>query len=1307
MGNGDDEETKKNSEAQAIVELLKVVEPVVSATKRGPLGVAMLLDNMGVSEELIGQDASKLYETVESDVTTNGAKIEKAITGIVSQVQSVPDIDGIEDLDDVDWGNVYEELDPQDLLQSLKSIVSSVKAIYGTIEMLQQIDIQDPDMATLGDQVFDYLVVNYLETNHGELYGFLKTFGVITSRKGDHGKPENIDLGAIAEAVEDPNEIPKELFNWAKQNEPFLATLLLQRLLQTFWGKHVPAKLNQAGEDTLAGATHKSKSEIANLQPGDTQGTDAMDGWGQKLLLPLFGASYDGGQFETGLKLVPLPPNEGQFLPGVAVVTYGQLDSGMSGKLGEEWKASVEGDGKLANRGVAINPGVDSGLNFHFVNTEGSSQGTPSGQSEDQLVFTADLEYVGSGESAQATAGNTSQSGGKMQKPIVGTVVGKISMDGLAVSSRFEYANDQFQFMAEFTTTGVISVDPKGGFLDKIIPKPIGYDFEVTLGWSTREGFYLQNGGTLMISLADNIPLGPLQIKETFLGLDLGELGGGGGDGGGGGASAPALPTVFSATPKLDIGFMTAEVMRTGIKADLSFPGGVEGNLGPADLDLGFKPPQGLALSVDAGPVSGGGMLRFFPDQHRYSGALQLSVGPLSLTAIGLLKTKLPGGGDGYSFLLLITAEFPPVQLGFGFTLNGVGGLFGLHRGMKTDVLGKKVRTGNVDSVLFPENVVENAQQIISDLRAIFPPKKDVHVVGPMVKMGWGSPTLLTMEVGVILELPTFEIAIVGAFHLNLPDEDAPLITINLAVLGVLDVPDQRLAITASLYDSRIVMWTVSGDMAMRLRWGDDAKFMLSVGGFHPRYEPPKGFPELDRVKASLGAPSGNPRIELKGYLATTPNTFQVGAGVYLHAEAGPATVDGALAFDALFKFNPFKFVIDFLAKLSVEIKGHGLSIKVDGTIMGPGPMRIKGTVKIEILFISITTKVDVKLGSGGEKEELPRAKVMPKLTTELGKSENWAAQVPDSADSLVTIRDGLGEQSEGAESGQTQNEGQSEAESEGSDEVLAHPLGGISVRQTVVPLQSRIEKFGNMVPRDYEEFRITDVQVDGTSLGTGAKRERFAPAKYKQMKDSEKLNSPSFVEREAGRAAGSDTCYFAGASADTSGRADELRRTAKLEYETSVVDEREEKHAAPLSSLGRFGTVPQERARFGIPLVEVPKLLDETALARSDLRREFTTPEADLYGLPGGTVIGERADRTLPAGTVEVVQPVDTVAGADGTVTGGGREGTVIDGGPGGDSLDGRAVDEQVILGESAGAEQGGLLREQGDGVINIGGSR
>jgi len=533
--------------------------------------------------------------------------------------------------------------------------------------------------------------------------------------------------------------------------------------------------------------------------------------------------------------------------------------------------------------------------------------------------------------------------------------------------------------------------------------------------------------------------------------------------------------------------------------------------------------------------------------------------------------------------------------------------------------------------VLFPDNVVENAQQIISDLRAIFPPKKDVHVVGPMVKMGWGTPTMLTLEVGIILEIPTFEIAIVGAFHLTMPDEEAPLVTINLAVLGVLDIPDERLAITASLYDSRIVMWTVSGDMAMRLRWGDEAKFMLSIGGFHPRYEPPKGFPELDRVKASMSPPGVNARLEYSGYLATTPNTFQVGAGVVLHAEAGPARVHGQLSFDALFQFDPFKFVIDFLANFAVEIKGHGLSIKIDGTLQGPGPMRVTGKIHIEILFFTVTANVDVTMGSGGDKEKLPPARVMPKLLDELGKSGNWAAQVPKNAQSLVSVRDSEAEKKK-RENGASAEASKSGDSDDSEDEtVIAHPLGGIEVRQTVVPLNQRIEKFGEMVPRDYESFRIAEVRVDDTPLGAGPLYEQFAPAKYTRLSDSEKLNSPSFVRREAGRGAGSDLLYYPGTTEATEDNADELRRTAKLTYETSVVDERRETHAAPLGDLGGFAELRPEVARFGVPLVDLPDILAGSELGRRQPIAPDGGGDPRVYGVPGETVLGERADRTLP----------------------------------------------------------------------------
>ena len=49
---------------------------------------------------------------------------------------------------------------------------------------------------------------------------------------------------------------------------------------------------------------------------------------------------------------------------------------------------------------------------------------------------------------------------------------------------------------------------------------------------------------------------------------------------------------------------------------------------------------------------------------------MELSFKFLSLKAIGLLNTKFPDGRPGFSLLIIIAAEFTPIQLGFGFTLT-------------------------------------------------------------------------------------------------------------------------------------------------------------------------------------------------------------------------------------------------------------------------------------------------------------------------------------------------------------------------------------------------------------------------------------------------------------------------------------------------------------------------------------------------------------------------------------------------------------------------------------------------------------
>src|SRR5207237_7676695 len=143
-----------------------------------------------------------------------------------------------------------------------------------------------------------------------------------------------------------------------------------------------------------------------------------------------------------------------------------------------------------------------------------------------------------------------------------------------------------------------------------------------------------------------------------------------------------------------------------------------------------------------------------------------------------------PGGKAGFSFLIIITVEFAPIQLGYGFTLNGVGGLAGVNRTMVTDAIQTGLKTHSIDHILFPPDPIRNAPQIISDLRTIFPPAERRYVFGPMLELGWGGATsLIEAEIGVILEMPApVVIAILGQLNMALPTKDAPVVELHLDV---------------------------------------------------------------------------------------------------------------------------------------------------------------------------------------------------------------------------------------------------------------------------------------------------------------------------------------------------------------------------------------------------------------------------------------------------------------------------------------------------------------------------------------------
>jgi len=651
-----------------------------------------------------------------------------------------------------------------------------------------------------------------------------------------------------------------------------------------------------------------------------------------------------------------------------------------------------------------------------------------------------------------------------------------------------------------------ISFSETDGFIGKILAGVnLNSDFDFGLGYSTDHGLYFTGSSTLAIQLPLHLDLGPVEISALTFSA---------------GIQGQKFPTFIAADIQASLGPLEAVVQQIGLEVDFSLKDDRSGNAGPVDISLGFKPPLGAGLSIDTGIVKGGGFLYFDADKGEYGGVAELSIAEIvTVKAIGLITTKMPDGSKGFSLLIIISAEFTPIQLGFGFTLNGVGGLLGLNRAVLLDVLRDGVRTGAINSIMFPTDIVANAPRIISDLKAVFPPQEGIFLIGPMAEIGWGTPTLVTLSLGIIIEIPPGNIAILGVLKLALPADDAAIIQIQVNFVGILDFDHQLLSFDAGLFDSHILFITLEGDMAVRLKWGDNAGFLLSVGGFHPAFRPPLDLRSMKRLKVTiLDYPLA--QIWIKGYFAVTSNTVQFGAAIHVLFGTDDFNVHGDLGFDVLFQFSPFYFNALITGSLGIDVFGAGLmSIDLRFSLEGPTPWRAKGSGSISILFFSIDVDFDVTWGEQRD-TSLPPVDVLPIFLAEVNKQENWKALPPPSTSLLVSLNlldPAL---------------------------LVLHPFGALTVTQRAVPLNLTLDKFGNQKPNDLTKIDITRASTGTSNYPLAEKDEQFAPAQFQQMSDAEKLSRPSYQQLKGGVTIGA-----------AGGPQSSKMTRKKIDYQVTIID--------------------------------------------------------------------------------------------------------------------------------------------------------
>lgn len=928
------------------------------------------------------------------------------------------------------------------LAKLVAEIALSIDAIKASVAGIPNF-IANSDIDELPVRLVDYLLSFYLWRSRRKIYGVMLFIGVLdeVDMPADAAKFQpafklrKVWWERLPKFLSEPQNLPEEVYQWESN---FQSELFLTRLYILFNSFNLPG-----------GLYTQSASVKAAL--GNT--TDGL----QELRMPIFTKNiYPSIRSEFGLNATPVEQS-GTEKPGFAIIPYiygeASFDFDISDKIEILFDASASVD---AGIGLIFRP--DSGIRFldNLFSAPGDSINVGLSLEVKQKEGTGEIVLVGNPDATRLA----------IESPRGKVFVSKAG----DIDAGMELALDALRL--------VVKGGDGDGFLSTIlgdggITAEAGFGF----GLSKKGGVYFTGSGGLEIQLPAHIELGPLEIQGLLIALKLREgnfvLEGG-------------------ATIKLELGPLVGIVENIGITATLSFPE-EGGNLGPANLAFGFKPPNGVGLSIDVGVVKGGGYLFFDFDKEEYAGALELDIaGFLTLKAIGLITTKMPDGNKGFSLLIIITAEFgSPIQLGFGFTLSGVGGLVGLNRTMLLQPLAEGVRTGGINSIMFPTDVVANAPRIISDLRSYFPPEEGKFLIGPMAKLGWGTPNLITLSLGIIIEIPG-NIAIVGVLKVALPDEDAGLLVLQVNFIGAIEFDKSRAWFFAGLFESRVLFITIEGEMGILIGWGQDANFVVSVGGFHPSFNPPPlPFPSPRRIALDiLNTPYA--RIRVEGYFAVTSNTVQFGAAVELFFGVSDFNIDGHLAFDALFQFSPFYFIITISASLSVKVFGIGLfSVRMRGKLEGPTPWHVEGTGSISLLFFDID--VDFSHTWGDEAETtLDPISIMPLLKTEFEKQENWLALIPDSNRLLVSLR-----------------------AIDSSTDLVLHPVGTLKISQRAVPLDLTLDKVGAQKAGDANYFTLS-VTSGGLQKKDEAE-ESFAIAQFKEMDNSQKLSSPPFEPMQGG----------------------------------------------------------------------------------------------------------------------------------------------------------------------------------------------
>jgi hypothetical protein len=462
-----------------------------------------------------------------------------------------------------------------------------------------------------------------------------------------------------------------------------------------------------------------------------------------------------------------------------------------------------------------------------------------------------------------------------------------------------------------------------------------------------------------------------------------------------------------------------------------------EGGLTIAVMGLGVGSPltsfeprftiDGLAVTYASGPVELSGALVGTIDPVNFYGELILGVEQLQIAALGGYCEV-----EGHpSFFLYAVLDYPIGGPAF-FFVTGLAAGFGFNRklvlppvdGVATFPLVQWAQGGGNPPPMDTNAIADAVIKVITELSTS-------GVIAPSVGDDWlavgvkftsfelvQSFALLTVVFGT-----RFEVALLGMSSVQLPPAPAEPVALAQLELEAAFIPSEGiLSVSGQLTPQSFVLSRachLTGGFALSTWFSGDheGEFVLTLGGYSPRFQPPAYYPTVPRLGLNWQVTS---ELAISGdlYFALTSSAVMGGGGLSAVWQSGDIRAWFDVEADFLIVFEPFHYYISVGIQLGASFTIDlwftsftvSIHLGVGLEIWGP---EFAGQATIDLSIISFTItfgggspNTDTTIGWGDFLGKLLPSQPAPSTAGRLaaGPAAAAATATDDTAPAVVQI---------------------------------------------------------------------------------------------------------------------------------------------------------------------------------------------------------------------------------------------------------------------------------------------------------------